>query len=50
VINPSSNIASVVLPLPLSPATVIIVGSSSFSFSDTSFSAVVYVFASTPRE
>src|SRR6266487_1921781 len=48
--KPSSSIASVVLPLPLSPATVRIVGSSSFSFRDMFFRAVVDVFDNRPRE
>ncbi len=42
--------ASVVFPLPLSPATVMIVGSSSSSVIDTSFSAVFDVTLITPRE
>ena len=42
--------ASVVLPLPLSPATVRMVGSSLIKFSETLLSAVVDERDSKPRE
>jgi len=48
--KPNSSIANVVLPLPLSPATVIIVGCSVSSLSETLFNAVVETLESNPRE
>jgi hypothetical protein len=50
VIKPSSNIAKVVLPLPLSPAMVTIVGFPSSTWRDILDNAVVEVFESKPRE
>jgi hypothetical protein len=47
--KPSSSMASVVLPLPLSPATVRMVGSSSFSVSEMSRSATVVCALTSPR-
>jgi hypothetical protein len=48
--KPRSNMASVVLPLPLSPATVMIVGSSSRSVNERSCSAMFDWALITPRE
>jgi hypothetical protein len=50
VMKPSSSMARVVLPLPLSPATVRIVGSSSRRVSENSRRATVACALIRPRE